>query len=188
MLIALLFVTVAAGNLGGNTPAWAKPRQRAQALLARMTLPQKINMLHPSAGSYAGQTAPIPELGIPSLTMQDGPQGVADGVKWATAWPSELTVTQSWDLSLFRKYSAAMGQEQYIKGTGVMLGPMVNLARVAEGGRVFEGMGEDPFLTSRMVEQSVIGIQSQGVMANVKHYLNNDFDGKQKETNSWSAC
>ncbi len=180
--VVLLMVMAAAGSADDNTgdTVQATPRQRAAELLAKMALPQKINMLHGSAGSYVGQTAPIPELGIPALTMEDGPQGVADGAKWATAWPSQLTVAQSWNPGLFRQYSAAMAQEQYVKGTGVMLGPMVNLARVAEGGRVFEGMGEDPFLTSRMAEQSVSGIQSMGVMANVKHYLNNDFDGKQQ--------
>lgn len=58
-----------------------------------------------------------------------------------------------------------------------MLGPMVNLARVPEGARNFEAFGEDPWLTSRMVEQSIAGLQSQGVMACVKHFICNDFDG-----------
>lgn len=55
-----------------------------------------------------------------------------------------------------------------------MLGPMVNLARVPQGGRNFESLGEDPILSSRMVEASVRGIQSQGVMANVKHFVDNN--------------
>jgi beta-glucosidase len=168
-LLLVLFSVLAA--------AQSSPTQRAKALLARMTLDQKITMLHGSNGPYVGQTAPIPELGIPALTMEDGPQGVADTVHGATAWPSAHTVAQSWDLALFRQFSGAMAKEQYVKGTGVMLGPMVNLARVAEGGRNFESLGEDPFLASRLVEESVRGIQEQGVMANVKHYIDNNFEG-----------
>jgi beta-glucosidase len=65
--------------------------------------------------------------------MEDGPQGVADGTKGVTCWPSALTVTQSWDSELFYNWSYAMGIEQKLKGSDVMLGPMMNLARVPLG-------------------------------------------------------
>jgi hypothetical protein len=135
----------------------ASAQSRAKALLQRMTLQEKISMLHGSKGPYVGQTAPNSRLGIPSLQMEDGPQGVADGVKnvtfvfvfssllkktvKATAWPSALTIAQSWDLNLFGEFAGAMGRQQRAKGTGVLLGPMMNLARVAEGGeRCFKKM------------------------------------------------
>ncbi len=72
LLVVFLFLSFAFG---------ASPRSRAEALLAQMTLEEKISMLHGSSGPYVGQTAPITRLSIPALTMEDGPQGVADGVK-----------------------------------------------------------------------------------------------------------
>ena len=72
------------------------------------------------------------------MYLLDGPQGPADGVTKVTCWPSTLTVVASWDLDLMRQYGAALGKEQLTKGTNIMLGPMVNIARVAHGGRNFE--------------------------------------------------
>lgn len=149
------------------------PAQRASALLAKLSLDQKISLLHGYKGPYVGQIVSPSVLPSP-LTMEDGPSGVADGVENVTCFPSALTVAQSWDLELFKSYSAAMAFEQRQKGTNVMLGPMVNLARVPQGGRNFESLGEDPFFSSRMVEMSVQGIQSQGIMANVKHFVDNN--------------
>jgi hypothetical protein len=59
---------------------------------------------------------------------------VADGVEGATAWPSALTVAASWDRDLMKQFASAMAVEQRIKGSNVMLGPMVNIARVPRGG------------------------------------------------------
>ena len=71
-------------------------------------------------------------------------------------------------------YSKAMAVEQSMKGTNIMLGPMINIARVPFGGRNFESYGEDPFLTSTLVVSSVKGIQSQGIMACAKHFIDNN--------------
>ena len=67
-----------------------------------------------------------------------------------------------------------MAVEQSMKGTNIMLGPMINIARVPFGGRNFESYGEDPFLTSTLVVSSVKGIQSQGIMACAKHFIDNN--------------
>jgi len=60
--------------------------------------------------------------------------GVADGVSGVTAWPSALTVVAAWDRTLMKEFAGAMAVEQKGKGTNVMLGPMVNIARVPQGG------------------------------------------------------
>lgn len=59
----------------------------------------------------------------------------ADGVTQVTAWPSALTVTQTWDRDAIFAFGQAMAQEQRAKGTNVMLGPGVNLARTPWCGR-----------------------------------------------------
>lgn len=138
--------------------------ERAGAKLATLSATEKFSMLHGHyfVGGYVGngeflgdpvalssrthpKVNPVPgnkTSGIPPMYLEDGPQGVADGTTLVTAWPSALTVTMSWDTELAEAWGAAMGAEQSIKGTNVMLGPAVNLARVPWAGRNFEYMGE----------------------------------------------
>ncbi|KAH3745640.1 glycoside hydrolase superfamily [Pelomyxa schiedti] len=167
VLLSLLAVVVS--TCWGATPA-----ERAQALLDQMTLDQMLSMVHGISGSYAGTVNAIPELGIPVLHLEDGPQGVADGVTKVTCWPSALTVVASWDPDMYYQFAQGMAEEQWIKGTNVMLGPMNNLARVPVDGRNFESTGEDPFLGSAYVTQCVKGVQSKGVIACAKHYADNN--------------
>jgi beta-glucosidase len=126
------------------------------------------------SGSYVGNVPANTRLKIPAINLEDGPQGVADGVKEVTCWPSSLAVAASWDLTLVNNWAAAMAAEQKAKGTNVMLGPDINIARVPVGGRIFEMFGEDPTLTATLVVESVNGIQSQQVVATAKHYIDND--------------
>ncbi len=122
---------------------------------------------------YVGQVPANTRLGIPPFNLEDGPQGVADGATMVTAWPSALTVVMSWDVNDMYDYGRAMGQEQYGKGTNVMLGPGVNLARVPWCGRIFEYQGEDPVLASTMVAAEVQGIQSNSISGCIKHFVSN---------------
>ncbi len=109
--------------------------------------------------------------------MNDGPQGFRDGANpgTSTAWPSAMTVGATWDAALVRAWGVAMGAEFWGKGANVQLGPGVNVARVPRNGRNFEYMsGEDPFLGYTLVQPAVQGIQSQGVIADAKHYVLNN--------------
>lgn len=150
------------------------PRQQALALLAQMNQTEKLNMVHGYSGSYVGNVPANTRLGIPAINLEDGPQGVADGVNLVTCWPSSLAIAASWDLVNMFTWASAMATEQKMKGTNVMLGPDINIARVPLGGRIFEMFGEDPFLTSTLAVPSVIGIQSEGVVATAKHFIDND--------------
>ncbi len=151
--------------------------QRARLLLTAMTLDEKLAMVYGNnAGSagYVGHVPAIPRLGIPELNLQDGPAGVAGGMIQVTAFPAPLTVAASWDTALMEKYGVAMAEEERAKGANVQLGPMMNIDRVPEAGRNFEGFGEDPYLSAQMAAASVRGIQSTGVIATAKHYIDND--------------
>eukprot|EP01012_Entosiphon_sulcatum_P010728 TRINITY_DN1634_c0_g1_i1.p1 TRINITY_DN1634_c0_g1~~TRINITY_DN1634_c0_g1_i1.p1 ORF type:complete len:686 (-),score=117.05 TRINITY_DN1634_c0_g1_i1:102-2159(-) len=150
------------------------PGQRAKDLLRKMTLEDKIHMVHGTFGPYAGNVEGNKILGIPQLHLQDGPQGVADLATNVTAWPSALTVAATWDRELIEQWGAAMAEEQRIKGSNVMLGPGVNIARVPWCGRTFEYLGEDPFLAAELAFHIVAGIQSRNVIACVKHWVNNN--------------
>ena len=98
-------------------------------------------MVHGWGGNYVGDTPAITLSDgtvIPAIHEHDGPQGVANGNKDVTCWPAALTVVQTWDEDMMYTYGAAMGKEQYLKGSNVMLGPGVNLARLPWNGRNFE--------------------------------------------------
>jgi beta-glucosidase len=123
-----------------------------------------------------GNVPGIARLGIPAIRLQDGPAGVGGGAGLVTAFPAPITLAATWDVDLAKKYGAAQGLEHAGKGVNVQLGPMMNIHRVPNAGRNFEGFGEDPFLASRMAEAVVRGIQSQGVIATAKHYIDNDHE------------
>jgi len=109
--------------------------------------------------------------------MNDGPQGFRDNNNpgSTTAWPSGLTMAASWDESAMLEWGSGMGVEFFNKGANVQLGPGLCLARVPRNGRNFEYLsGEDPYLGYRLAQPAIKGIQSQGVVANAKHYVLNN--------------
>lgn len=129
-------------------------------------------------------THPIPRLGIPSITITDGPHGVrlisdiGGGFDIAanarsTAFPTSATVASSWDPELARRMGEAIGRESLAAGVQVLLGPGVNLQRSPRCGRNFEYFSEDPLLTGDLGAAFVRGVQSQGVGTSVKHFAAN---------------
>eukprot|EP00040_Diaphanoeca_grandis_P010532 m.53956 g.53956 ORF g.53956 m.53956 type:complete len:589 (-) comp21843_c2_seq1:98-1864(-) len=153
------------------------PIDEAKALVNKMTLDEKLGLLHGHDGPAVGNTVGCPRLGIPPMFLEDGPNGVADGVRGATQWPSSLAIAATWDTQIAHDYGDALGLEQRGKGMNVMLGPGVNLARVPVGGRNFEYYGEDPHLAATLSAQEVRGIQGQHVIACAKHFIDNNAEG-----------
>ena len=149
------------------------PDQRADQLLAQMTIDEKIALLHGANGSYVGNVPANTRLGIPALNLEDGPAGVGDGMTQVTAFPAPIAGAASWDTSLMQQYGQALGSEQMGKGANVVLGPTVNILRNPQWGRSFESFGEDPYLSGQLAVADVDGIQSQNAIATVKHYAAN---------------
>jgi len=154
------------------------PVERAHHLLSKMSLDDKIAMMHGTQGGYIGNTVANERLGIPPLNLNDGPQGFRTSDELAgttTAFPCALAVASTWDLDAMQRYGAAMGAEFKGKGSNVQLGPGMCVARVPRCGRNFEYVsGEDPHLGYKLVRPLIEGIQSQGVIANAKHWINNN--------------
>jgi beta-glucosidase len=143
---------------------------RVSQLMAQMTLQQKVAMLHGTeVPDYIGQIAGIPALCIPNLNLQDGPAGVGDGLGGVTQMPSGLVSAATFDTAYENQYGSAVGAEFAGKGVNVALGPTINIVRDPRWGRSFETFGEDPYLSGKMGAADVTGIQSQGVMAEIKH-------------------
>jgi beta-glucosidase len=158
----------------GNCPWINTPNTpiatRVAELLAQMTLQQKVSILHgTNNANYIGWIQGIPALCIPDVNFEDGPAGVGDGLGGVTQMPSGLVSAATFDRSYEQAYGTAVGQEFAGKGVNVALGPTINMVRDPRWGRAFETFGEDPYLSGEMATADVEGIQSQGVMAEVKH-------------------
>jgi beta-glucosidase len=188
LVIVVLVGLLMAGEARAASSPWMDstlpPEQRANLLLNAMTLDEKITMVHGVSGPYVGDGAGIDRLGVPALHLSDGPAGVADGIQGVTALPAPILLAASWDPALARQYGRLIGQEARGKGVHISLGPMINLVRVPQGGRNFETFGEDPYLTSVLGAQHILGIQSQGVVANAKHFVCNDQESTRGNENT----
>jgi beta-glucosidase len=159
-----------------DPPGLAAARDRAQTLLAGLSIAEKVALVQGTGGGvYVGNVRAV--TGVPALTLQDGPAGVAR-FRGVTAFPAPIALAASWDRDLVERWGEAMGAEQRGKGVMIQLGPMMNLARTPAGGRNFEGFGEDPFLSAELAARDVLGIQSQKVVATAKHFV-----GNEQETN-----
>jgi beta-glucosidase len=143
---------------------------QAHALLAKLTLEQKIELLGGVDGMF---TQAMPSIGLPRFKMSDGPVGVRT---WGptTAYAGGVALAATWDVALARRVGEGLGRDARARGVHFLLGPGVNIARSPLAGRNFEYFSEDPFLNAAMVVPYIEGVQSQGVIATVKHYALND--------------
>ena len=173
----IVVVALLLGAALGDSPWPPSAQQRARALVAPIPVDMLLNMTHGLAtgGAWQGTISGLPKYGVPSQHHHDSPQGVAGGFVQVTAFPTAMTVTMTWDVSLARQFGDAMGMEERAKGTSVQLAPAVNHARIPWGGRLFEYLGgEDPTLATALAVQVLLGIQSHNISACVKHYILNE--------------
>jgi beta-glucosidase len=197
--IFILAILSVAQDQSGSVAPYKNPAlpvdQRVQDLLGRMTLQEKVAML---SGANWMQTVPNERLGIPSIKMADGPLGIRS---WAgpsaetgpdapkkqvptTAFPAGVAMAATWDTELVKSEGQAIGQEVKALGRDMILGPTVNINRTPLWGRNFEGYGEDPYLTSRLAVAYIEGVQSEGVIATVKHFAANNQEFERHRINA----
>ncbi|GHD98389.1 beta-glucosidase family protein [Streptomyces alanosinicus] len=157
------------------TPADTAREAAVEAALGKLDLDTKARLL---AGQDMWTLPALPEIGLTSLVMSDGPIGVR-GVRWtaddpSVALPSPTALAATWDPGLARRAGVLLAQEARRKGVHVLLAPTVNLHRSPLGGRHFECYSEDPYLTGAIGAGYVTGVQSGGVGTTVKHFVAND--------------
>ncbi|RCH90483.1 hypothetical protein CU097_010746 [Rhizopus azygosporus] len=160
--------------------SWDEAYEKATALVQQMSLEQKVNIttgIGWEAGPCVGNTGRTTNPDFPELCLQDSPLGVrfADGISSGVAG---INAAASFDKEAIRKRGEYMGAEFRAKGAHAQLGPSMNMLRSPAGGRNWEAFGEDPYLVGVASAETIIGIQSQGVMAVAKHLL-----GNEQETN-----
>jgi len=170
-----------------NIPVYqddTKPiKERVEDALSRMTLEEKVAMLHAQSKFCSPGVA---RLGIPELWMTDASNGIRPEVLWdeweqagwtndsCFAFPALTCLAATWNPEIAQLFGKSIGEEARYRHKDVLLGPGVNIYRSPLNGRNFEYMGEDTYLTSKMVVPYIKGVQQNGVAACVKHFaLNN---------------
>ncbi|MGD0445710.1 MAG: glycoside hydrolase family 3 C-terminal domain-containing protein [Edaphobacter sp.] len=167
------------------------PDERADLVLGRMTLDEKIQMVHgqgwgvlrdgvpiPARSNFgAGFMAGIDRLGIPDINLADSAVGIRMAAyqgRYATLLPSTLGAASSFDPDSAFLYGSVIGRELRAEGYNMTIGGGVNITREPRNGRNFEYAGEDPLLAGTMTGNLEKGVLSQHVMSDIKHYALND--------------
>jgi beta-glucosidase len=173
VILPILSFACLAGSLAyAQAPAPDSPAIEAQAhaMIAKLTVEQKVELLGGIENMF---TRTMPVIDLPRFKMSDASVGVRT---WGptTAYPSGASLAATWDTDLARKVGEAVGRDARARGVNFLLGPGVNISRSPLAGRNFEYLSEDPYLNATLVVPYIEGVQSQGVVATVKHYaLNN---------------
>jgi beta-glucosidase len=179
----------AAGKPWMNTTL--SPDQRADLMIHEMTLDEKIQLVHgigwgvlrpgdpipPTDNGGAGMVVGIPRLGLPDIQLADsavGARGAAPDTRYSTLLPSVIGMASSFDPMAAHLYGQVIGRELRDQGYNMSIGGGVDLIREPRNGRNFEYASEDPLLSGIMVGHLAMGVQSQTVMGDIKHYVLND--------------
>lgn len=158
-------------------------------LVNQLTLDEKASLCSGSEKNM-WQTEAIERLGIPSITMTDGPYGVVKRLSGfsdpvpSTCFPVSCAMSSSWDINLIYNIGKAIGEECQAENVNILFGPSMNIQRSPLGGRNFEYYSEDPILSSEMASAFVKGVQSQGVGACLKHFMANNSEYLRQNINN----
>jgi beta-glucosidase len=172
VIILALLALIATAQIRAQAPAPDSPaiEAKAKAMLAKLSLEQKIELLGGIENMY---TRPMPVIDLPRFKMSDASVGVRT---WGptTAYAGGVALAATWDIDFARRLGESLGRDARARSVNFLLGPGVNIARAPVGGRNFEYLSEDPYLNGALAVPFIQGVQSQGVVATVKHYaLNN---------------
>lgn len=152
-----------------------------KTIIEEMTLEEKAAIM---SGKGFWNTLDIERLGIPSITLADGPHGIRKQAGEtdhlglnpsipATCFPTASAMANSWNDMLGEAIGCYLGREAKSQEVDVILGPGLNIKRSPLCGRNFEYFSEDPYLSGKMAAGYVRGIQSEGVAACPKHFAVN---------------
>ena len=159
----------------------------AADLVARMTVEEQALLL---SGDGWWRTHGIERLGLPAITVSDGPhglrklQGLFGGSVPATCFPTAPAMAATWNVGLVREVGTALGREAQAADVQIILGPGINIKRSPLGGRNFEYFSEDPLLSGRIAVAYIDGVQSQGVGTSLKHFAVNSQETQRMATSS----
>ncbi|TVY90955.1 putative beta-glucosidase I [Lachnellula willkommii] len=154
-------------------------------ILSKLTTREKVELL---SGTDFWHTKAFPKYGVPSLRLSDGPNGVRGQRNFCgtpgAVLPCGTALGATWDQDLLFRAGKLMSDEGKAKGAHVILGPCINMQRGPLGGRGFESISEDPVLSGLSAAALTAGIQSEGLVACIKHFVCND---QEHQRNTYDA-
>ena len=165
--------------------------KRISEIISKMTLEEKVAMLH---GKHMFTSEGVPAQGIADMVYADGPFGIREEMEphsWnslhlttdsATFFPTGSALAATWSDGLAYLYGTGMAREARLRGKDMILGPAINIQRIPTGGRTYEYLSEDPYLSSVLSVAYTKGVQNNGVAVCVKHFALNN-----QETNRGSV-
>ncbi|KAJ3116666.1 hypothetical protein HK100_001003, partial [Physocladia obscura] len=171
--------------------SWTEAYERATEILVTLSVEDKAKLgAGKGWGAHSKEKYPVGFIGpidaIPNfkgLALQDAPTGIRFAVG-VSAFPSSINVASTFDKDLMLKHGIAIGEEARGKGVHIWLGPCVNMARSPLGGRIWEAQGADPYLAGVSAALQIKGVQSNGIIATVKHFILNDQEFARNTQNS----
>ena len=168
-LLTLMLVLAAVATASAQAIT-EEAKAKAADLVSKMTLEEKLEYI---GGYKSFYIRAIPRLGIPEIRMADGPQGVRNNTK-STMYASGIAAAATWNREAVYNMGVGLGQDSRARGVHILLGPGANIYRSPLCGRNFEYFGEDPYLSAQTAVNYIKGVQSQGVMACIKHFAANN--------------
>ena len=178
---AVLLLWGAKAGADGPKPDSPEMRARVDAIIAKMTLEEKIDYI----GGTGFAVRAVPRLGLPAFEMSDGPFGTRSNAGFpSTTYGAGIGLAATWNRELATEVGAGIGRDARARGVHYMLGPGVNIYRSPKNGRNFEYFGEDPFLAAAIAVGYITGMQGQGVSATVKHFLGNNSEFLRHDSDS----
>ncbi|MCI9632311.1 MAG: glycosyl hydrolase [Ruminococcus sp.] len=181
--------------------------RKVEEWMNALTLEEKVSLY---TGKNFWQTQNIDRLGIPSVTVSDGTNGVrfqkgskseetlsfTEAIKGsfdneeaientypATCFPTGSAVACSWNKELMKQIGGAIARECRALGIDVILGPGINTRRHPLTARNYEYYSEDPCLAGDMAAAIVNGIQDEGIGTSIKHFACHNSDSYRTRVN-----
>jgi beta-glucosidase len=167
--------------------SYSEAQKKADSIVMSMTIDERIDMI---GGHNFFFVQGVPKANLPRLYLSDATQGVHlrkdldSQLEKSTAMPCPIALTSTWNRDLAHIYAKSIGEECRAGEIAVLLGPGMNIYRIAQNGRNFEYFGEDPYLAARMIENYIVGLQSTGTIATLKHFMLNNTDFRRRTSNS----
>ena len=185
VIVVVVVVLVVCLKDDDNILSWEEAYEKAEKALKDYTLEEKSKLLYNQLGMKpcGGSISPNKDRGFPGMCLNDGPSGVRPSAS-TQSWQASINTAATFDREIMYDVGKAQGKEFKKKGVNILLGPCVNMLRHPTGGRVWEAYGEDPFLTSVSVVETIKGIQDAGTIACVKHFVGNEAEYHRRNSTS----
>lgn len=173
--------------------------EKAKEIVGKLTLEQKVSLMAGNIDATSMKESEIMELvlgteegahynlhpyeagglaeyDVPPMKFVDGPRGVVCGNNQSTCFPVSMARGATFNPALEEEIGHAIGQEVRAFGGNLFAGVCINLPYNPGWGRSQETYGEETYQIGRMGASLVKGVQSEDVMACVKHFAFNDME------------